>query len=149
VRPHLRCRISQGLKHPKDHFGGHRCTGDLANAHLKCRALKADALADFREAKKSRRLLSEFELFAASSVKAMNSQIDFSSLASLAQEPPSTLMGCVRMACPHIEAALKQKVTLKVIHQRLNAAGIPISYKLLSVYVGRMQHDGAPQPVQD
>ena len=79
----------------------------------------------------------------------MNSQIDFSSLASLAQEPPSTLMGCVRMAWPHIEAALKRNVTLKVIHKRLNDAGIPISYKLLSVYVGRMQQTAMPEPVQN
>jgi hypothetical protein len=82
-------------------------------------------------------------------MKAMNSQIDFSSLAGLAQEPPSTLMGCVRMAWPHIEAALKRNVTLKVIHQRLNEAGIPISYKLLSVYVARMQNAASPQPVQN
>jgi hypothetical protein len=78
-------------------------------------------------------------------VKAMNSQIDFTSLASLAQEPPSTLMGCIRMAWPHIDAALKRNVTLKVIHQRLNEAGIPISYKLLSVYVARMQNAHMPE----
>jgi hypothetical protein len=78
----------------------------------------------------------------------MNSQIDFSRLASLAQEPPSTLMGCIRMAWPHIEAALKRNVTLKVIHQRLNDAGIPISYKLLSVYVRRMQQDHPAEELQ-
>lgn len=61
-------------------------------------------------------------------------------------------MGCVRMAWPHIEAALKRNVTLKVIHQRLNDAGIPISYKLLSVYVGRMHQDQAAEemrPIQN
>jgi len=52
----------------------------------------------------------------------------------------------------HIEAALKRNVTLKVIHQRLNDAGIPISYKLLSVYVSRMQqghHAEELQPIEN
>jgi hypothetical protein len=74
-------------------------------------------------------------------VKVMNTPINFSSLASLAEEQPSTLMGCVRMAWPHIRAARDRKVTLKVIHKRLNDAGIPISYKLLAAYVARLQHE--------
>jgi hypothetical protein len=74
-------------------------------------------------------------------MKAMNTPINFSSLASLAEEQPSTLMGCVRMAWPHIRAARDRKVTLKVIHKKLNDAGIPISYKLLAAYVARLQHE--------
>jgi hypothetical protein len=73
----------------------------------------------------------------------MNSQIDFSRLSSLAQEPPTTLFGCVRMAWPQIQAALQRHVALKVIHQRLNEAGIPISYKLLCIYAGRLQQEAA------
>ncbi len=71
----------------------------------------------------------------------MNTPINFSSLASLADEQPSTLMGCVRMAWPHIQAARNRKVTLKIIHKRLKDAGIPISYKLLAAYVARLQHE--------
>lgn len=69
----------------------------------------------------------------------MNTLIDFSTLAGLAEEQPSTLMGCVRMAWPQIRAARQRNVTLKVIHQRLNDAGIPISYKALSAYVARLR----------
>ena len=71
----------------------------------------------------------------------MNTPINFSSLASLADEQPGTLMDCVRMAWPHIRAARHRKVTLKVIHKRLNDAEIPISYKLLAAYVTRLQHE--------
>jgi hypothetical protein len=71
----------------------------------------------------------------------MNTPINFSSLASLADEQPGTLMGCIRMAWPHIRAARDRKVTLKLIHKRLNDAGIPISYKLLAAYVARLQHE--------
>jgi hypothetical protein len=74
-------------------------------------------------------------------VKAMNTPINFSTLATLAEEQPSTLMGCVRMVWPHIRAARDRKVTLKVIHKRLNDAGIPISYKLLAAYVARLHHE--------
>ena len=73
----------------------------------------------------------------------MNTPINFSSLASLAEEQPSTLMGCIRMAWPHIRAAREHKVTPKVIHKRLNDAGIPILYKLLAAYVARLQHESA------
>ena len=73
----------------------------------------------------------------------MNTPINLSSLASLAEEQPSTLMGCIRMAWPHIRTARERKVTLKVIHKRLNDAGIPISYKLLAAYVARLQHESA------
>ena len=73
----------------------------------------------------------------------MNTPINFSSLESLAAEQPSTLMGCIRMAWPHIRAAREHKVTLKVIHKRLNDAGIPISYKLLAAYVARLQQENS------
>ena len=66
-------------------------------------------------------------------------QIDFSTLRGLANESPSTLMGCVRVAWPYIEAARKRRVSLKVIHEHLNKVGIPISYRLPSVYVNRLQ----------
>jgi hypothetical protein len=71
----------------------------------------------------------------------MNTPINFSSLESLAEEQPSTLMGCIRMAWPHIRAAREHEVTLKIIHKRLNDAGIPISYKLLAAYVARLQQE--------
>jgi hypothetical protein len=71
----------------------------------------------------------------------MNTPNNFSSLESLAEEQPSTLMGCIRMAWPHIRAAREHEVTLKIIHKRLNDAGIPISYTLLAAYVARLQQE--------
>jgi hypothetical protein len=40
---------------------------------------------------------------------------------------------------PQVQEALKAGHTLRLIHKRLNMAGVPISYKLLSLYRGRIE----------
>ena len=40
---------------------------------------------------------------------------------------------------PQVQEALKAGHTLRLVHQRLNMVGIPISYKLLSLYRGRIE----------
>src|SRR5580700_5280288 len=40
---------------------------------------------------------------------------------------------------PQVQEALKAGHTLRLIHKRLNVAGVPISYKLLSSYRGRIE----------
>jgi len=40
---------------------------------------------------------------------------------------------------PQVQEALKAGHTLRLIHQRLNLVGVPISYKLLSLYRGRIE----------
>jgi hypothetical protein len=61
------------------------------------------------------------------------------SLEALAHEKPATLMAQLRTAWPDVERALKAGHTLRVIHKRLNMAGIGISYKRLTVYRGRIE----------
>lgn len=40
---------------------------------------------------------------------------------------------------PEVQAAWKAGHTLRLIHQRLNTAGVPISYELLGLYRGRIE----------
>lgn len=58
---------------------------------------------------------------------------------ALARENPTQLMAQLRAVWPQVQEALKAGHTLRLIHKRLNVAGVPISYKLLSSYRGRIE----------
>ncbi len=58
---------------------------------------------------------------------------------ALARENPPQLMAQLRAFWPQVQEALKAGHTLRLIHKRLNMAGVPISYKLLSLYRGRIE----------
>ena len=64
-----------------------------------------------------------------------------SPIASLAGEKPATLMAQLRAVWPDVERALNVGHTLRVIHRRLNQMGIPITYRRLTVYRGRLQRE--------
>jgi len=49
------------------------------------------------------------------------------------------LMAQLRTFWPQVRQALKAGHTLRLIHKRLNMAGVPISYKVLVVYRGRIE----------
>jgi hypothetical protein len=57
----------------------------------------------------------------------------------LAREKPTQLMAQLLAVWPQVLEALKAGHTLRLIHQRLNLVGVPISYKLLSLYRGRIE----------
>jgi hypothetical protein len=67
-----------------------------------------------------------------------------SPLETLAAEEPAQLMPQLLALWPQVEAALKAGHTLRLVHQRLNLAGVPISYKLLSSYRGRIERRKNP-----
>jgi hypothetical protein len=50
-------------------------------------------------------------------------------------------MAQLRAVWPEVERALQVGHTLRVIHQRLNQMGIPITYRRLTVYRGRLQRE--------
>ena len=50
-------------------------------------------------------------------------------------------MAQLRAIWPDVERALKVGHTLRVIHRRLNQMGIPITYRRLTVYRGRLQRE--------
>jgi hypothetical protein len=56
----------------------------------------------------------------------------------LAREKPTQLMAQLLAVWPQIQEALKAGHTLRLIHQCLNMVGVPISYKLLCLYRGRI-----------
>src|SRR5580698_9726561 len=58
---------------------------------------------------------------------------------ALARENPTQLMAQLRTFWPQVQEALRAGHTLRLIHKRLNMAGVPISYKLLSLYRGRLE----------
>ena len=63
-----------------------------------------------------------------------------SAVEALAREHPTQLMARLRAVWPHVQQALKAGHTLRLIHERLNMAGVPISYKVLVVYrYGRIE----------
>ena len=62
-----------------------------------------------------------------------------SALESLGREKPIRLMAQLRAVWPQVEQALQAGHTLRLIHQRLNMAGIQISYGCLVVYRGRIE----------
>ena len=70
---------------------------------------------------------------------------------ALARENPTQLMAQLRAFWPQVQEALKAGHTLRLVHKRLNMAGVPISYKLLSLYRGRIERrkkgpDRSPSP---
>jgi hypothetical protein len=71
----------------------------------------------------------------------MRERVDLSRIRKLRDVSPTTVMGWVRLAWPHIKAALDRHVALKTIHQYLNEAGISISYPRLSLYIGRLRRE--------
>src|SRR5271155_3429826 len=68
---------------------------------------------------------------------------------ALACERPTQLMARLRAVWPHVQQALKAGHTLRLIHERLNMAGIPISYKVLVVYRGRIERRKKPAAQPD
>ncbi len=64
-----------------------------------------------------------------------------SELEALARERPTRLMAQLRRVWPQVQAALDAGHTLRLIHQRLNLAGVPISYKRLSTYRGLIERE--------
>lgn len=48
-------------------------------------------------------------------------------------------MAQLRNVWPEVEKAIRVGHTLRVIHQRLNQTGIPVTYRRLTVYRGRIQ----------
>ena len=60
-------------------------------------------------------------------------------VAALAHEKPTQLMAQLRAFWPQVQEALKAGHTLRLIHKRLNMAGVPISYKRLSAYRVRIE----------
>jgi hypothetical protein len=58
---------------------------------------------------------------------------------ALAREKPCQLMAQLRAVWPQVQQALKAGHTLRLIHKRLNMAGVPISYKLLVIYRARIE----------
>jgi hypothetical protein len=50
-------------------------------------------------------------------------------------------MAQLRAVWPDVERALNVGHTLRVIHRRLNQMGIPITYRRLTVYRGRLQRE--------
>ena len=67
---------------------------------------------------------------------------------ALARENPTQLMAKLRAFWPQVQEALKAGHTLRLIHKRLNLAGVPISYKLLSLYRGRIERRKKDTPLQ-
>jgi hypothetical protein len=66
----------------------------------------------------------------------------------LLHEKPAKLMAQLRAVWPQVQQALTAGHTLRHIHKRLNAVGIPISYKRLTVYRGRLQREkGRAKPI--
>src|SRR5438046_2683417 len=64
-----------------------------------------------------------------------------SRLKSLEHEDPTQLIGIVRVAWPHNDAALQRGHTLKTVHSRLLEDGLRISYGLLASYVNRLRRE--------
>ena len=71
----------------------------------------------------------------------MGDKRELSPVAELASEKPATLMAQLRAVWPEVERALEVGHTLRVIHGRLNQMGIPITYRRLTVYRGRLQRE--------
>lgn len=67
--------------------------------------------------------------------------LDLASLKALQSEPPKTLIALVRIAWPEIRLALVHGHSLRVVHQRLADARVPITYRLLSQYVCRLRRE--------
>jgi len=62
-----------------------------------------------------------------------------SAIEALAREKPTQLMAQLLAVWPQVQQALDAGHTLRLIHKRLNMAGVAISYKRLIVYRGRIE----------
>ena len=69
-----------------------------------------------------------------------------SAIEALAREKPTQLMAQLLAVWPQVQQALDAGHTLRLIHKRLNMAGVEISYKRLIVYRGRIER-GKKRPV--
>jgi hypothetical protein len=78
----------------------------------------------------------------------MNREHDLTRLRNLSAEKPTTKMGQVRWVWPEIQVALAAGHTLQLVHKRLNEVGIEISYRTLSLYIGRLEREQAPGQTQ-
>jgi len=70
-----------------------------------------------------------------------STKINLSRLRALRAEKPATQMGQVRWAWPDIKAALASGHALTTIHGRLQEIGINVSYRRLSLYIGRLRKE--------
>ena len=73
----------------------------------------------------------------------MNPEHDLTRLRNLSVERPTTKMGQIRWVWPDIQVALAAGHTLQLVHKRLNEVGIQISYRTLSLYIGRLEREQA------
>src|SRR5689334_19082240 len=73
----------------------------------------------------------------------MNRERVLSPLRDLSAEKPATKMGQIRWAWPEIQAALAAGHTLRSVHRCLDAIGIAIGYRTLSLYIGRLEREQA------
>jgi hypothetical protein len=58
---------------------------------------------------------------------------------ALAREKPTQLMAQLLAFWPQVQEALNAGHTLRLIHSRLNMAGVPITYKRFSAHRGRIE----------
>ena len=71
---------------------------------------------------------------------------------ALSQEDPKRHLSLIREGWPEIKAAIEHGHTLKVIHQRLERGGVPITYRSFTRYVRRLRKEfaiakaGEPRP---
>jgi len=75
-----------------------------------------------------------------------SSKLDPTRLRALRAEKPASQMGQVRWAWPDIKAALACGHSLTTIHRRLEEIGIPVSYRRLSFYIGRLRQEERNNP---
>jgi hypothetical protein len=71
-----------------------------------------------------------------------------SALEALVVKRPATLMGQLRTVWPAVERAIRAGHKLREIHKSLNESGIPITYKRLTVYRGRIQRSQEDRSLQ-
>ena len=68
------------------------------------------------------------------------------SIRKLRHQRPKSLMGQIRWMLPDIEAALDSGHSLTDVYAMLNKHGVAISYKQLSLYIGRIRREEEKRP---
>jgi hypothetical protein len=68
------------------------------------------------------------------------------SIRELRHQRPKSLMGQIRWMLPDIEAALDSGHSLTDVYAMLNKHGVAISYKQLSLYIGRIRREEEKRP---
>ena len=68
------------------------------------------------------------------------------SIRKLRHQRPKSLMGQIRWMLPDIQAALDSGHSLTDVYAMLNKHGIAISYKQLSLYIGRIRREEEKRP---